>query len=838
MFYKNSAACRFIGCIMLAAIAAFSFANLATAQIFQQCRPIPDTWEFESNEAKKAAARKREESRCTAENAIYSDWSARLRKIKEASQALSNSANSGNWGAFRSMLMDTKGMLLNLQAAANENPTAAGASQLTHLFSQGLNYSFQNAGLPPPSSLDDALLRIDAAASTKGQQSKAATLAITLLNGATSRGTEFVNGLARLASDSAKKENAALAEVQRNIRNDQKSGASVVGYLGGFGTRLALFQGVVIQWSVIATVLAAIFAFGTRRPRLVVKMPFIAFAVLVPAWLVNVLLPFLPGWLVAPVVFLAGVWLWNWTEKLPSPWSQVFQTSKIGRPSVGDFAGNMLRAFAAGKETKAPSQTSAADVAADGKNTHGSARWGTAAEMLGNGHVLPVGKPGGFALARTPDAPTGFDQRFRHIGHVVTVAPTGSGKGIGAVIPHLLEYPGSSLVLDVKGENAAVTARARRDMDQQVFIVDPFGVTDGETHSFNLLDRINPADPECVSESAALADCLVIVDPKNAGGDHFDESAKTLLQGLMLHVARLEDPAKRNLGELRRLLTADEETVMGMLADMAADDSVAFGIPARAANTLMGMADKERGSVLSTARRNTAFLDDPRIAAALARSDFNLSNIKTELMTVYLVMPANKLGTNARFVRGFVGSVIAAITSSPVQPVHHVAFLLDEFGQLGYMKAIEDAVSLLRGYGLSFWVFIQDLSQLKGVYPKWQTFLANSAKTFYGTDDFDTAKYISDSLGKSTIEYETHNQGNNKGSGLSGGGGSMNRGKSAGSSQQYAARSLLTPDEVMRLGPERPIVLVKGEYPYVLARLNYLTDPEYVGRADANPYHA
>ena len=279
-------------------------------------------------------------------------------------------------------------------------------------------------------------------------------------------------------------------------------------------------------------------------------------------------------------------------------------------------------------------------------------------------------------------------------------------------------------------------------------------------------------------------------------------------------------------------------TFLEMMADMASDESVAFGIPSRAANTIMGMADKERGSVLSTARRHTAFLDDPRIAATLSRSDFDLSNIKDELMTVYLVLPANKIGPNARFVRGFIGSVIAAITSSAKQPEHRVAFLLDEFGQLGYMKAIEDAVSLLRGYGLSFWVFIQDLSQLKGVYPKWQTFLANSAKSFYGTDDYDTAKYISDSLGQATIEYETQNEGKNSGSGISGGGGSMNRGKSAGSSQQFTGRHLLTPDEVMRLGPERPIVLVKGEYPYQLARLNYLVDAEYVGMADPNPYHS
>ena len=154
------------------------------------------------------------------------------------------------------------------------------------------------------------------------------------------------------------------------------------------------------------------------------------------------------------------------------------------------------------------------------------------------------------------------------------------------------------------------------------------------------------------------------------------------------------------------------------------------------------------------------------------------------------------------------------------------------------MKQIEDAVSLLRGYGLAFWVFIQDLSQLKGTYPKWQTFLANSAKSFFGTDDFDTAKYISDSLGKATIEFETENSGKNAGRGFSGGGGSMNSGSSHGTSQQFTGRELLTPDEVMRLGPERPILLVRGERPYLVERINYLVDSEYAGLFDPNPYHS
>lgn len=570
----------------------------------------------------------------------------------------------------------------------------------------------------------------------------------------------------------------------------------------------------------------------------------IGLAFLVPSFaaaLVFVFVPFIPGWFVMAATFFGTVAtymyagaVFNWLARLVGSESSTGKRLRILGGTIENLRGQV-------QPSGPVAAAGAAAAAVDNSSTHplgshGSARWGTVDEIRQDGHLVAPGLPGGFALGRVPDAPAGLDQRFRFTGHVVTVAPTGSGKGIGAVIPNLLDYPGSALVLDVKGENAAVTAHARRASGQDVHVVDPFAVNGDGGAAFNVLDRLDVWNPDCVSESAILADALVIAESK---GDavHFDESAKNFLQGLMLHVAGLDDAERRNLGELRRLLTAGEAEFFDVLGAMAADETAAFGIPSRAANTLMGMADKERGSVLSTARRNTAFLDDPRVSAALSRSDFDLSEIKATAMTVYLVMPANRISPNARFLRLFISSVIAAITSSYVQPAHRVAFLLDEFGQLGYMKQIEDAVSLLRGYGLAFWVFVQDLSQLKGTYPKWQTFLANSAKSFFGTDDYDTAKYISDSLGKATIEFETENSGRNSGSGLSGGGGSMNRGKSSGTSQQFTGRELLTPDEVMRLGPEHPIVLVRGERPYLLDRLNYLADSEYAGRFDANPYH-
>ncbi|WP_225444548.1 type IV secretory system conjugative DNA transfer family protein [Pseudomarimonas arenosa] len=475
--------------------------------------------------------------------------------------------------------------------------------------------------------------------------------------------------------------------------------------------------------------------------------------------------------------------------------------------------------------------------------THGSAAWSRLHDALNANRIFRRGFVSadsyGFALGRFPGATSDLDPRLRYMGHVLTCAPTGCGKGVGAVIPALLEYPGSALVLDIKGENYAVTASARSAMGHAVHLVDPFGViAGGGSASFNPLDALDLAKPDVVGQVSALVDTLVVVGAnQDDNSAHFNDSARELVKGLIVYVRSLPEPERRTLGEVRRLLTlplttpaeSDRESLLAHLSDMSADDALAFGVPARCANGFLSKEPKEASGVLSTALRHTAFLDDPRVAAALSRSDFEFADLKRQPMTVYVVMPPDRLTAQSRFLRALVGAALSAITANSDRPQYNVLFLLDEFAQLGRMQSIEDAISLVRGYGARFWLLVQDLSQLKGVYPKWQTFLANSAKQFFGTADYETAKYVSDMLGQSTIEFRT--LGDSSTASLQGG----SSGNST--SQQLTARSLLTPDEVMRLGAERPIVLVQGERPYSLERINYLSDDEYAGLADTNPFH-
>jgi type IV secretory pathway TraG/TraD family ATPase VirD4 len=463
----------------------------------------------------------------------------------------------------------------------------------------------------------------------------------------------------------------------------------------------------------------------------------------------------------------------------------------------------------------------------DTPTTHGSAHFGTAG--IGARHLAPAAPVDAFVLGYLPDAPRKGDARFRQDGHILTCAPTGAGKGVGGVIPNLLDYPGSAFVLDFKGENYAVTARARRELGQQVILVDPFGITGITGQALNWLDTLDPDSPDVVSRAAGLADMLIAVEGTEADS-HWTDTARELLRGLLVYVATL--PAdRRTMAELRRVVTASERDLADTLDEMQVDPEAGQRIPARAAAAHLNRPERERGSVLSTVVRHTAWLDDPRLCAALARSDFNLADLKRQPMTVYLAIPPDRLRACLGFVRGFIGMALDGITAAQGRPLHRVAFFLDEFGQLGRMDRLADSVTLLRGYGAQLWLFVQDLSQLKAVYPRWQSFLANTSQQFFGTADFDTARYLSDALGQQTIRYETQNV--SQSSGTWGKPGSS----SSGTGEHLQGRSLLTPDEVMRLGPTRPIVLVSGEPPYLLNRVSYLTDPAYAGRFDANPLH-
>lgn len=193
------------------------------------------------------------------------------------------------------------------------------------------------------------------------------------------------------------------------------------------------------------------------------------------------------------------------------------------------------------------------------------------------------------------------------------------------------------------------------------------------------------------------------------------------------------------------------------------------------------------------------------------------------------MVPAEMVTPYRRYLRATFDMALRAMYRSPPGD-QDVLFLLDEFAQLGHCAQVEDAIALVRGYGVRFWLLCQDVSQLKGVYKRWPTFLANATQQIFGTQDLETAKMVSAALGQATIPVTT--------SGTSTtirGPGPYSTGSSL--SEHAIGRPLMTPDEVTRLGPSDVLILTQGQPPYRLRRLNYLQDPDVGGMWDPNPMH-
>ena len=454
--------------------------------------------------------------------------------------------------------------------------------------------------------------------------------------------------------------------------------------------------------------------------------------------------------------------------------------------------------------------------------THGSASWGK-----DYGHALQKkGDNGGLLLGRVlRRVARKFDSRFTEMMHVLTIAPTGAGKGIACVIQNLLHYAGSIFCLDIKGENWAVTRNFRRSLGHEVRCLDPFQITGKKRDSINWLDLIDPTDEGCVTEARLLADMLII---RSTDGSHWDESAADIIQAVVLHVAGLND-SKRHIGTVRDLLMRPER----MKEDLTGS-TAAFGLIDRSIGAFFAKEERERSGILSTAQRHTAFLDDPRILGTLKASSIDFRQLKSaEGLDVYLCMPPAELDIQKRYVRATLSMALRAV-STPGLPKHNVLFLLDEFAALGYFAPVEKMVSMMRGYGVTLWLLVQDLSQLQSVYPKWKTFLANMTLQAFGTQDHDTAEYLSKMLGQQTIETESKSASSSAKASAAGSGSS-----SRSTSMQATGRPLMMPDEVRRMNADRVLlVLQRGRHPFKLGRLNYLTDSETAGRFENNPMHA
>lgn len=446
-------------------------------------------------------------------------------------------------------------------------------------------------------------------------------------------------------------------------------------------------------------------------------------------------------------------------------------------------------------------------------DTHGTARFATHAEAK---HLIQAAD--GLLIGRDPK--TARLLRYDGTAHLLTIAPTRTGKGVGTIIPNLLTLERSVVCIDPKGENARIAGRTRARFGP-VQVLDPFGITGMPSAAFNPLAELDPQGLDVAEQAATLADALVYDAPGEAGEAHWNEEAKALIGGLLLYIVAEEPPGRRTLATLRELLTLAPDAFQALLGRMQAS-SAAAGLVARASNRHRGKSDREAAGVLSAAQRHTHFLDSPRMTAVLGRSDFTFAQLKAATTTVFLVLPPDRLSTYARWLRLLVTQSLQDMARTPGQPAAPVLYLLDEFAALGHLAPVERAMGLMAGYGVQLWPILQDIHQLRATYgARAGSFLSNAGVLqVFGVNDHDSARLVSDLLGQQTVVFQTMSRAlDAEGSGLTFG-------------EQHVGRPLLTPDEVRNIPEHVELLFLAGQRPIVAQKLRYYDEPEFAGTFD------
>lgn len=439
-------------------------------------------------------------------------------------------------------------------------------------------------------------------------------------------------------------------------------------------------------------------------------------------------------------------------------------------------------------------------------SSHGTARFAdlddiARARLFANRGII-LGRKAGRAI------------RYSGDGHLLTFAPTRSGKGVGCVIPTLLSWRGSVVVTDIKGENLATTGRYRRRLGQ-VYALAPFDETLNASAAYNPFDFIRVGSPYEVDDTRLIAEMLVVPDGHEPS--HWDREARTLISGLVLYVMHHGREGDKSPAHVRQLLMNDLEGFELTLAEMANSPHPAVS---RIATGFSQKSEKERSGVISTAQGATEVFESPLLAKITSSSTFKLEELKDGICSLYLVIPPEYLDSYRPYLRLMVGLCTAMMTRRVHNTPYEVLFLLDELPALGYMRPIEEGIGYLAGYRAKLWLFVQDLDQLAKTYPKARSIVANCAvRQAFNVQDPETAKLLSDMMGATTIKMKS-----------AGSSGKLPIRLLSGSYQSSAyesGRDLMTPAEVMAMRPKQQLLFVQSVPPIKAKKIRYFDPLEW-----------
>lgn len=424
--------------------------------------------------------------------------------------------------------------------------------------------------------------------------------------------------------------------------------------------------------------------------------------------------------------------------------------------------------------------------------------------------------------------------RHRRNLNTLVCGGSGSGKTRGYSLPNAMQAASSMVVLDPKGE----------------ILREVGGLLEAEGFEVRVLDLVRPELSHCYNPFAYVrgdadaqrltTNLFKATTPKGAQSQDpfWDTAAGMLHLALMLYLVHEAPPEERNYATLMEMLRAgevreDDDEFSSVLDELF--DRLETADPGHIAlkyyrSYRSGAAKTLKSIQVTLASRLEKFNLDA-IASLTATDEMDLASLGTRRVALFAVIPDNDTSFNflvsmlytQLFQQLFSLADSRCGGSLPV----HVHFLMDEFANVSLPDDFEKILSTMRGRNVSASIIVQNLAQLKALFEKqWESVVGNCDEFLYlGGNEQSTHKYVSELLGKETIDSNTYAR-------------STGRGGSYSTNWQISGRELMTPDEVRMLPDDRALLFVRGERPMLDGKLDFSRHPRHAMTADggAAPY--
>lgn len=436
----------------------------------------------------------------------------------------------------------------------------------------------------------------------------------------------------------------------------------------------------------------------------------------------------------------------------------------------------------------------------DMETAHGSAHWATVREIKDAGIWRETGVVVGGVKIR------GRVKALRDEGpeHVLIFAPPRSGKGAGLLIPTLLTWEASTVVMDLRGENYGKTAGWRSQQGHVVLRFDP-AAPKGSIR-WNPLAEVRVGTDHEIADAQNIA--MMIIDPDGKGlVDFWMKSGFAWLSAAIIHTlyrVRANDDRTATLADVDTLLSAvDAGGLEAQLAAMVAFDHGRADVNDMVRAGTQEMRDRaaqERSGVHSSAKIDLSLYRDPIIRRNTSASDFRLTDLQNgeKPVSLYLVVPPSDIDRLRPLLRIFWNLLLRRLMPSfeyagVASHKRQLLLMFDEFTSVKKLEIFETSLAYMGGFGIKAFLIIQNLPQLEEVYGRNNPILALcKVKGAFAPNDVPTAEIISKMCGTTTIVSKKHERNRGMFQVL---GGSVN------DRLEAYGRPLLTPDEVMRLLP-------------------------------------